>query len=69
MIGLKNDEGTNEQQNGRETFNAQHSTLNVQGNGRAMSESMNERVDERGAKLFFELDSHCPSDLLKSGAG
>ena len=36
MLGLKNDEGTNEQQNGRETFNAQHSTLKIQGNGKAM---------------------------------
>jgi len=57
MIGLKNDEGTNEQQNGRETFNAQHSTLNVQGNGRAMS-----------AKLFWGWTANVQATVVKSGS-
>jgi len=62
MMGEKMMKERMTNKNRRETFNAQHSTPNVQGNGQAMGESMNGRVDEWGAKLFFGLDSHCPSD-------
>ena len=60
MIGLKNDEGTNERQNRRGTFNAQHSTLNVQGN---------EKIGRQCVQNYFGgVDSHCPSDRGKVGA-